>query len=203
MTAIFSALSGTIGILWIPSLADITSFLNFALRIKTFVDYFLSFLPGNLTLPIPEWLKDKIKLDIWNKSLKLFNLPFLKYIIPIMGSQLFDWFSFEWLTNLLNMCLPFDINILSFLFRPLKAFVFYTFWYYLQKLLVYDIEGNLAGIKWYKLYNCIIHMFDKRNNYPSPLLAEAGQGVKDIKMYNFIQRVLTYLFDEFNLFYVY
>lgn len=34
--------------------------------------------------------------------------------------------------------------------RPLKAFIFYSTWYYLQKLLVYDIEGNLAGINWPK-----------------------------------------------------
>ena len=79
------------------------------------------------------------------------NSPFLKYILPIMGSQLFDWISFECLTNLLNMCLPFDINIFSFLFRPLKAFIFWSGWYYLNKILVYDTEGNFAGIKWYKI----------------------------------------------------
>ena len=197
LTTIFTCLASTIGILWIPSLADISSFLNFALRVKSFVD---NLLPGNLSLPIPQWLKDKIKLDIWNKSLKLFNLPFLKYIFPIMGSQLFDWFSFEWLTNLLNHILPFDINILSFLFRPLKAFIFWSGWYYLNKLLVYDIEGNFASVKWHKLNDLYNYLFNKSNRIDSNLISIIK---KDIELYRFIQRVLTYLFDEFNLFYVY
>ena len=160
LCSMFTALTTTLGILWIPALSDITSFLNFALRMKSFIDYLLSFLPGNFTLPIPEWLSYKLKLDFLNKTLGFFNLPFLRYIIPILGSQFFDWVSFEWLTNLLNYILPFDINILSFLFRPLKAFTFYTAWYYLQKFLVFDIEGNFAGIKWYKFTN-----FIKRNPY--------------------------------------
>ena len=63
LTTIFTCLTGTIGILWTPSLADIASFLNFALRMKSFIDYILSFLPGNLFLPIPQLLKDKINLE--------------------------------------------------------------------------------------------------------------------------------------------
>ena len=101
LTAIFTALTGTIGILWIPSLADISSFLNFALRMKSFIDYILSFLPGNLFLPIPQWLKDKLTFSFMNSTAWFLNSPFLKYILPIMGSQLFDWISFECLTNLL------------------------------------------------------------------------------------------------------
>ena len=133
LTAIFTALTGTIGIFWIPSLADISSFLNFALRMKSFIDYILSFLPGNLILPIPQWLKDKLTLNFMNSTLWFLNSPFLKYILPIMGSQLFDWINFECLSNFFNYILPFDINIFSFLFRPLKAFVFWSGYYFLQK----------------------------------------------------------------------
>ena len=69
-----------------------------------------------------------------------FNLEYLKYIIPILGYQVLDWFSFNWLFDLLNSILPFDLNIFSFLFKPLKALLFYSGWYYIKD---YVNENNL------------------------------------------------------------
>ena len=107
-------------------------------------------------------------------------------------------------SNFFNYILPFDINIFSFLFRPLKAFVFWSGYYFLQKWLVYDTEGNLAGIKWYKISQSARevyeYLFYKSENLDSNLIILIK---KDIELYKFIQRILKYLFDEFNLFYVF
>ena len=51
---IFSTLTSTLAIFWIPSLRDITQFLNFAFRMKDIID---SYLPFGLELPIPDFLK--------------------------------------------------------------------------------------------------------------------------------------------------
>lgn len=127
LSSLLTLFGVTIGILWTPSLAAIRDLLIFGLKMKSFFDYYLSFLPGNLSIPIPEWLKNKISFG--------FNLDYLTYIIPILGYQILDWISFNWLFDLLNSMLPFDLNILSFLFKPLKAFLFYSIWYYIKDLI--------------------------------------------------------------------
>ena len=104
MCSLFTGLITTVGILWIPSLADITSFLSFALRIKSFIDYYLSFLPGNFVIPIPEWLKKKISFGfnleyfftntLWKGTLYVyrcldFNNLFFKKLPAILKYKIF------------------------------------------------------------------------------------------------------------------
>lgn len=153
LTAIFTTLTGTIGILWIPSLADISSFLNFALQMKSYFDRILSFLPGSLSLPIPQWLKDKLTFSFMNSTAWLFNTPLLQYVLSKIGFTIFDWLSFGWLVDLLNNVLPFDLRYFSVLFKPIKSIIFYVGWFFINKLLVYDIEGNFAGVNLKKLFN--------------------------------------------------
>ena len=69
-----------------------------------------------------------------------------------------------------------------------------------KQILVYDTEGNFAGIKWYKIFKLYEYFFYKSDtNLDSNLMFLIK---KDIELYKFIQRILTDLFDEFNLFYV-
>ena len=69
-----------------------------------------------------------------------------------------------------------------------------------KKWLVYDTEGNFAGIKRYKFFKPYGYLFYKNDtNLDSNLMFLIK---KDIELYKFIQRILTDLFDEFNLFYV-
>ena len=191
MYSLFTALSATIGILWIPSLADVTSFLNFALRMKSFFDYYLSFLPGNLSLPLPEWLKIKVNFG--------FNLEYLKYIIPILGYQVLDWFSFNWLFDLLNSILPFDLNIISFLFKPLKALLFYSGWYYIKD---YVNENNLDIVTKFifKIKDSLLKYFRRNNINPNNINPNNIKIVQNKNYKNYKNRFLVYLFKEFNLF---
>ena len=73
-----------------------------------------------------------------------------------------------------------------------------------KKLLVYDTEGNLAGIKWYKISQSARevyeYLFYKNDSLDSNLIILIK---KDIELYKFIQRILKYLFDEYNIFYVF
>ena len=73
-----------------------------------------------------------------------------------------------------------------------------------KKLLVYDTEGNFAGIKWYKISQSARevyeYLFYKNDRLDSNLIILIK---KDIELYKFIQIILKYLFDEFNLFYVF
>ena len=164
LTTIFTALTGTIGILWIPSFANITSFLNFALQMKSYID---NLLPGNLQIPIPEWLKNKLRFDFMNSTAWLFNTPLLQYVLSKIGFTFFDWLSFTWFIDLFNSILPFDLRYFSVLFKPIKSIIFYVGWFFINKLIFFDAEGNFAGIKWNDLFNKITSLSLTRGKWIS------------------------------------
>ena len=189
LTTIFTCLASTIGILWIPSLANITSFLNFALQIKTYID---NLLPWNLKLPIPQWLKDKLTFSFMNSTAWLFNTPLIQYVLSKIGFTFFDWLSFGWFVDLLNYILPFDLRYFSLFFKPIKSIIFYFGWFFVNKLLVYDMEGNFAGINWKKWFN---------NFNPNKNSFNDRERFGNNHIYIFMTRFSEYLFHEFNLFY--
>lgn len=210
LTSIFTLFTATIGILWTPSLAAIRDLLIFGLKMKSFFDYYLSFLPGNLSIPIPEWLQKKISFG--------FNRDYLTYIIPILGYQVLDWISFNWLFDLVNSFLPFDLNLLSFLFKPLKAFLFYSIWYYIKDLIDENTINKVKSL-FYFTKDWFFYLKDKINKY-STFSSIKGNGTSDNVNQNIQQtfkaaqynnkryhhskaygsRFLIYLFREFNLF---
>ena len=62
-----------------------------------------------------------------------------------------------------------------------------------KKLLVYDTEGNFAGINWKKWFNNIID--------PNKNIITDRERIKNNHIYIFMKRFSEYLFEEFNLFY--
>ena len=129
---------------------------------------------------------------------------------------------FNWLFDLVNSFLPFDLNILSFLFKPLKAFLFYSIWYYIKDFIYENtihkvkttylmIKDSLSYIK--SKVNRLKNVLGWRNTLKTPEdLGVVGQrprigatsaaphkGVSHTASKN-KSRFLFYLFREFNLF---
>ena len=192
LTAMFTGLAGTISILWIPSLADIPSFLSFALKIKSFIDNVLSYLPGNWNLPIPQWLSDKLKFNFINSALWILSTPFLKYVFQNFGSLIFDSLFAYHFSDLFN-------NIRYF-YVPIKTILFRSCWYFIDKIIYYDINGNFAGINWKPcIEQCnkllkYIGVVKETSTHQEILIK------KDVMLYRYMIRILIYLFNEFNLF---
>ena len=73
-------------------------------------------------------------------------------------------------------------------------------WFYIEKVLKYDEEGNFAGIHWHKFKYNLNNLFYKSDNINVEDLQFKQLIEKDVKLYRYITRVLKYLYDEFNLF---
>lgn len=181
-STIFTGITSTLAIFWIPTLRDITNFLNFAFKMKDLID---SYLPFGLEIPVPDFLKYR---KTW---LAMLGLGFLKLILPIWLTDFLNLINFWSLFSFLSNWIP-NLGILSyfsFLAYPIKNFCYFIGYKLIEYL-------NIPDHLW-KNFDYLINRY-KNRNFINPLLVEESTETNII--YNLLIKILDYLFDELNLF---